>query len=870
MRTLEGYTDSAYTDFVGKDGLFWWVGEVEDNKDPEHLGRCRVRVAGHYTSGKNTATALKTEDLPWAVVLQGTDQAGNDGQGESSGQLQPGAIVMGFFMDGEEAQQPIVMGVLRTKKAGKENEPSTFAFSGEEYISVNSATAPPATTPGARNVSNNENNSVAIPNADAGGAAGSAAAPKQISGGTTGNKSVQTGMGNPGTSMQQVPGNSGIGKAQLTEQARPAANGVGGPWKTLELHLRYLLEDMASSFANITKKEDGNFIDMVSNKIVAIEDFMGKIKNFLASVFAAVIAALKEQLTILAGQALNYGTMIAQSMGIPMIVLKLIQGILKLILSKICGIDQRIIKMIESPLAAITEFVIEPIIAQLQEWADVVVQAVGEIIDRIMCQIAGALAAIKQVISLVKSAMEVFEGVSKIAEAQKAGEGIINEGFDLNNLTEAGVNAILGILSFILGFVDFGCNRKPQGGSDTAGYYPFLGVTFCDPESLASLSDKIGKAYGSGKDACGKSPVANIMDAIYRDASPYLTAAKTFVNGAYQLQMGTPGRQATVEVTASGASHTSIKLDNAEYMEHVNNEKNAALKQQGKEGPTDAAIEAKSKKPKSQGGAGNKEGKGAQVIGDHYQFPGHKTEEVKGDDCKHISGDYVRTVDGDYRLKVTGDCHIEIGGGLHLYVSQAPKQVKRNGKPGPNPSQNTKSTIMFASDVQVESKGQFELQAIGTLIGAKPGSDLKLAAPKGVVNISGVGIEGMGGEITMAATNTVNILGTAVWTKCNIPQKPTAITPGFFLSSAGIISLKNMPSPVNPLPQIMLSSIGEIAATAGAKGILLTTALGNITMTAGLAISAKATAAITMSAGAAMNLKAAAVMDLKAATIMLN
>ena len=406
MRTLEGYTDSAYTDFVGKDGLFWWVGEVEDNKDPEHLGRCRVRIAGHYTSGKSTAVSLKTEDLPWAIVLQGTDQAGNDGQGESSGQLQPGAIVMGFFMDGEEAQQPIVMGVLRAKKAAKQNEPSTFVFSGEEYISVNSATNPPGTTPGAKNVSNNENNSVAIPNADAGAAAGSAVAPKSVNGGTTENKSVQTSMGNPGTSIAQVPGNAGPGKPQLTENPRPAANGVGGPWKTLELHLKYLLEDMAMSFSNMTKKEDGNFIDMVSNKIVAVEDFMGKIKNFLASVFAAVIAALKEQLTILAGQALNYGTMIAQSMGIPMIVLKLIQGILKLILSKICGIDQRIIAMISSPMAAITEYVIEPLIAQLTEWADVVTQAVGEIIDRIMCQISGALQAVKQIISLVKSATD--------------------------------------------------------------------------------------------------------------------------------------------------------------------------------------------------------------------------------------------------------------------------------------------------------------------------------------------------------------------------------------------------------------------------------------------------------------------------------
>ena len=38
---------------------------------------------------------------------------GNDGQGESSGQLQPGAIVMG--LDGENAQIPIIIGVMQVK-----------------------------------------------------------------------------------------------------------------------------------------------------------------------------------------------------------------------------------------------------------------------------------------------------------------------------------------------------------------------------------------------------------------------------------------------------------------------------------------------------------------------------------------------------------------------------------------------------------------------------------------------------------------------------------------------------------------------------------------------------------------------------------
>ena len=130
MQTIDGIVNEP-TNFVGKDGFFWWVGEVEDNEDPMKLGRVKVRVLGYYTNvlGKTT-TDLPTDKLPWATWLQHTSQAGNDGQGESSGQLQPGAIVMGFFMDGDQAQMPIVIGVLRVQKSD-ETTKQQFAFTGE-------------------------------------------------------------------------------------------------------------------------------------------------------------------------------------------------------------------------------------------------------------------------------------------------------------------------------------------------------------------------------------------------------------------------------------------------------------------------------------------------------------------------------------------------------------------------------------------------------------------------------------------------------------------------------------------------------------------------------------------------------------------
>ncbi|BCV00308.1 MAG: hypothetical protein CM15mV34_0820 [Caudoviricetes sp.] len=146
--TIDGIFNEPTINFVGKDGFFWWVGEVEDNEDPMELGRVKTRILGYYTNVQGGTTAdLPTDKLPWATVLQHTSQPGNDGQGESSGQLQPGAIVMGFFMDGENAQMPIVIGVLRVTKSSDTRTKQQFTFTGEKFedgVGVNHAAKHPA------------------------------------------------------------------------------------------------------------------------------------------------------------------------------------------------------------------------------------------------------------------------------------------------------------------------------------------------------------------------------------------------------------------------------------------------------------------------------------------------------------------------------------------------------------------------------------------------------------------------------------------------------------------------------------------------------------------------------------------------------
>jgi len=94
---------------MGKDGFNWFVGVVEDRQDPQTLGRLRVRCLGYHTEGLDK---LKTEDLPWAHVMNPITSATVSGLGQSPLGAVEGSWVVGFFQDGSDAQQPIIIGTL--------------------------------------------------------------------------------------------------------------------------------------------------------------------------------------------------------------------------------------------------------------------------------------------------------------------------------------------------------------------------------------------------------------------------------------------------------------------------------------------------------------------------------------------------------------------------------------------------------------------------------------------------------------------------------------------------------------------------------------------------------------------------------------
>jgi hypothetical protein len=95
--------------FMGME-FIWFMGVVEDRTtDPLKLGRCKVRCLGFHTEDKSI---LPTADLPWASVMQPIQSAAMQGIGETPLGVVEGTWVVGFFRDGEIAQEPIVMGTI--------------------------------------------------------------------------------------------------------------------------------------------------------------------------------------------------------------------------------------------------------------------------------------------------------------------------------------------------------------------------------------------------------------------------------------------------------------------------------------------------------------------------------------------------------------------------------------------------------------------------------------------------------------------------------------------------------------------------------------------------------------------------------------
>lgn len=105
------------TQQMGEEGFRWWLGIVEDIRDPKKLGRVKVRIINEHDD------QVVTEDMDWAHIMMPSTSACVDGVGDSPN-LAIGSRVVGFFMDGNEKQMPMIMGSFPTIPGNDDNRHS--------------------------------------------------------------------------------------------------------------------------------------------------------------------------------------------------------------------------------------------------------------------------------------------------------------------------------------------------------------------------------------------------------------------------------------------------------------------------------------------------------------------------------------------------------------------------------------------------------------------------------------------------------------------------------------------------------------------------------------------------------------------------
>ena len=110
--------------FLGGSFL-WWVGQIPDDstwRDNTNPGkyedrtsipgwgrRYKVRIIGLHDQGE---TSIPSDQLPWAQVMYPVTAGGGQASAMDSTKLRQGNMVFGFFLDGQDQQVPVIMGVL--------------------------------------------------------------------------------------------------------------------------------------------------------------------------------------------------------------------------------------------------------------------------------------------------------------------------------------------------------------------------------------------------------------------------------------------------------------------------------------------------------------------------------------------------------------------------------------------------------------------------------------------------------------------------------------------------------------------------------------------------------------------------------------
>jgi len=398
--------------FIGKDGFVWWIGQISGeeswgtNANAGWGNRYKVRIMGYHPY---STAQLKDEDLPWALVMLPPGIGTGNQQIFQSVKFSQGDVVVGFFLDGDDGQVPVIMGAFgNTSYRAPDGEKMPFGvFSGygksfkkaPDYIIKNSNTNEPSGQPSPKNIP-----------------------PKKAAESKDGNKASTTSTAGYVITLPCGSGGddtSGKKKSKATKAIEKIKNDIERftQWLSnkkalFDENLEWLRDEIDKEIddaaESITKSASGLVGSMVKSSMLALGRIMNSgMKMLYAKVYATTLAATGSPVAAhLAGEA-------AQLAMVPGIkaVQKIVECLVNQVVGKITGLVKSILKSVVDNVLNFVDCVAD--------------QTVGAIINGIIGL-------------LTNGVLPVLDGISKILN--------FFENFSFEGLLRNGIDALLGII----------------------------------------------------------------------------------------------------------------------------------------------------------------------------------------------------------------------------------------------------------------------------------------------------------------------------------------------------------------------------------------------------------------------------------------
>lgn len=688
--------------FIGKDGFTWWVGQVEKNDgDPAGLGRVKVRIAGWYT-GENYKQNIPTAMLPWAHVMQPTTEVGIKNVGKSNNRLGVGAIVMGFFLDGEEAQQPVVLGILRSFiNTGTDSVDKVLAGEWIADIAESGGGFPSVKT---HEIDHNKPL----------GQAATKPTKTTSSGGSRVNSNASAANGaqnnNPGRndsgSGPQDTGPAGAGGTQLPASAanpsgvpstcpRPVSNGLSKDrFQNYVDTLKYMLCDLGVTLGMVGKNEKGEFFSVVTGKLVSIDQAIVKIKRFISYAFNGLFAELKAGIANLIGDAVTQ--IMNEFAQLPFVYQLLIDTAIRIVNRFMCDfeIGNNFEEAINNAAAFVESFansIIDQVVTIITDYISTALLTVENIVGRVQGALGSAIQLAGRIAQAIKTAKDASEAAKAVAETAEFWS------------TQQGKNLITNILNFIIDllldilFPD-PCNRK-TGDDRVKNWLPLYGTSECGGSELIGYEQSGNNPY--------QRPNAPWAPALLNSAETFL---ENFADGSFFQSSAVPGKKFARKVDHAGNSKVTDNKGNT-----------------------------------------------------HEHKGSNETKIVEGDKVTHIKSNGVLEVDGDFHLMVHGDFKLSVDGTTHTFTSSGPEVDKKGNVKDKGRARKVSQT--FAGDYSIEYKGSYEVGANKISLHAAEGIDIKAQKGRvymqgaGIVGSSAAASWSHGVETNFISGSQYNIIG---------------------------------------------------------------------------------------------------------------